>query len=109
MIIRTIKAELFKDGIYFNGETVFKFNIKLIPTSDGFDWEVEVPNQPLIVTGHKYNQETGEDDPFTLNETFSVLNYKIKLRNKEAISSGQFNIETIHIDPKSKKLEIEFN
>ena len=108
MIINTVKAELFRNGIYYNGDATFKFDIKLIPIPEGFEWEVEVPNQLIIITGSKYNEETGEDDQFTFDESFQVLTYKVKLRNKEAIAQGQFIVETIYIDPKSKILDIEF-
>ena len=109
MITRKTEVEVFKDGIYYNGETDFTFNVKVTPKSTGFEWELEVPKQPLIVTGEKYNEETGEDDPFALEVFIDPFLYDIKLRNKEAILGGYFNIETIHIDPKSKKLEIEFD
>jgi len=109
MITRKINAEVFKDGHYYNGETNFTFNIKITATNTGFEWELEVPEQSPIVTGEKYNEETGEDDEFTVLTHIDPIRYNIKLRNKEAIASGEFNIEQIKIDPKSKRLEIEFN
>ena len=109
MITVKINAEVFKEGHYFNGEANFTFNVKIEATKTGFEWELEVPEQSPIVIGTKYNQETGEDDEFTIITHIDPIRYSIKLRNKDAISSGEFNIEQIKINPKSKTLDIEFN
>jgi hypothetical protein len=83
----TLETDIYfdRDGHPLYGKGDFTYNVEVIKQKQGFDWEITVPKQTVIVSGIALNWVTEEEIEFTEEVEIDPAVHKIQIYNKESI------------------------